>query len=92
MKRFLRGFIFAFIAILSFTLISCGNTETPHEHTPSAVWKRDSSGHWHECENCYQLVDFTLHTMGEYTKVENECKEKSECSICGYSTSRTITV
>ena len=89
MKRLFKGLIFALIAVLSFTLISCGNTETPHEHTPNAAWKRDSSGHWHECDGCDQLLDFTLHTMSDWTKVENECKEKSECSVCGYATTRT---
>lgn len=90
MKRLLRGFIFVFIAILSFTLISCGNEETPHEHTPSATWTRDSSGHWHDCEECGSMLEFTKHTMTEYTKVENECKEESSCSVCGFETSRTI--
>ena len=88
MKRFLRGFIFAFIAILSFTLMSCGTVQTPHEHTPSAAWKRDSSGHWHECEGCDDLVDFSLHTLSDWTKLDGECKEKRECSTCGYATTR----
>ena len=90
MKRFFKGFVFALIAILSFTLISCKNTETPCEHDAETAWKRDSSGHWHACKNCDELLDFSLHTMSDYTKIENECKEKTECTTCGYSTTRTI--
>lgn len=92
MKRFLRGFIFAFIAILSFTLISCGNEETTHEHTPSAVWSRDSASHWHACEveGCDELLEFSLHTLSDWTKLDGECKEKRECTVCGFATTREI--
>ena len=89
MKRFLRGIIFVFVALLSFTLISCGEDES-HVHTPGTTWNRDSSGHWHECEECDELIDFALHTLTDWTKVENECSEKSECTVCGFSKTRTI--
>ena len=101
MKRFIKGFIFTLITVLSFTLASCRDQKTEeepttvpseevsgHVHTPEEEWNRDSAGHWKFCTSCDELIEMFGHNLGEWTVIEKQCKEKRVCSDCGYTTTR----
>ena len=60
----------------------------PHVHEYSADWKKDETGHWHEC-GCGERAEETAHTPVEDAAVEPACTtpgktEGSHCSECGY--------
>ena len=83
MKRIYKTFLA--ITLLLFgvvSLVSCG--KDGHEHPVDEKWSRDSASHWHACTECDQQVDFAVHTFGEWKLDDNECKETSECSVCGF--------
>ena len=65
-------------------LVSCGE-ESGHNHPVEEKWSRDASSHWHACTECDQQVEFAVHTFAEWALAENECKEKSTCTVCGFT-------
>ena len=61
----------------------CGATDgDPLGHNYSALWSKDASGHWHDCQNegCTEKGDFAPHTPGTApTETEDQT-----CTECGY--------
>ena len=61
----------------------CGATDgDPLGHNYSALWSKDATGHWHDCQNegCTEKGDFAQHTPGTApTETEDQT-----CTECGY--------
>lgn len=56
-------------AVFYYTCEKCGAIESdrnhifkgeinPENHNPSDIWESDYSGHWHECKDCKEKLDF----------------------------------
>lgn len=65
-------------------LVSCGK-EKGHEHPVEEKWSRDASSHWHACTECDQQIEFSVHTFADWALDDTECKEKSTCTVCGFT-------
>ena len=87
MKRFFKALLTITLLFGVVGLVSCGggSDEKKHPHPVEEKWSRDASSHWHACTECDQQVDFAIHTFAEWTLAENECKEKSTCTVCGFT-------
>lgn len=44
-------------------------------------WKKDATGHWHECSECGDKTDFAAHTPDKAEPTETE---GVVCTVCGY--------
>lgn len=51
--------------------------EPTHTHDYDDEWSSDDENHWHECD-CGDKADEDGHTL-----TEADCKNPSECSVCG---------
>ncbi len=61
----------------------CGATDgDPLGHNYAALWSKDATGHWHDCQNegCTEKGDFAPHTPGT-APTETEAQT---CTECGY--------
>ena len=62
------------------TCTVCGYIITPaikHIHKYSTTWTYTAAGHWHECEGCNDVIDYSKHVY------DNDCDPT--CNICGYT-------
>lgn len=85
MKRFFNTLLTITLLLCGVVgLVSCGK-EKGHEHPVEENWSRDASSHWHQCTECDAQVDFAVHTFAEWTLKDNECKETSTCTVCGFT-------
>ena len=51
-------------------------------HKPSDIWESDDSGHWHECKDCKEKLDFAVHIPDH----EGHATEDYAitCKVCGW--------
>lgn len=97
MKRFLKGLLFAFVAVFGVTLASCTETKTPtqnqpteHTHSLAEGWKRDSATHWQECSECDELVNLDVHDYPDWTLATDKCEKTRDCKVCGFRETRAV--
>ena len=94
MKKFIKGLLFSFSALLLVVaLASCEMPTTPPAtdecaHTATS-WKNDGTNHWHLCTKCSEKYDEEAHKYGEWDVVENattssEGIKSRTCSVCSY--------
>lgn len=94
MKKFIKGLLFSFSALLLVVaLASCEMPTTPPAtdecaHTATS-WKNDGANHWHLCTKCSEKYDEEAHKYGEWGVVENattssEGIKSRTCSVCSY--------
>ena len=77
-------------AVFYYTCGKCGAIECNENHTfkgeknhnPSDVWESDYSGHWHECKDCKEKLDFAVHIPDH----EGHATEDYAitCKVCGW--------
>ena len=60
-----------------------------HDHVYGTEWKKDATGHWHEC-SCGDKKDTAQHSFGNWevvkapTTLADKGSNKRTCSACGY--------
>jgi len=65
-------------------------TGAEHTHSFGTAWKKDTTGHWHEC-SCGEKDGFAAHTPGSWvvdvaaTATANGSRHR-ECTVCGLLT------
>ena len=64
-------------------------TEKYHIHKYSSSWENDETGHWHVCETCEKIGEYSNHTFNDWTiSLEPTCTEPGSkyhnCVVCGY--------
>ncbi len=89
--------------VIKYSCTVCGQlirTETPeaaHKHSISysALFESDSTAHWHTCQDCGEVFDYSAHTEngGIVTKdaeIGSAGVKTYSCTVCGYEIRREI--
>ncbi len=94
MKKGLKGLFFAIAGVLALSLASCGSSEHKHVGTE---WKRDTANHWHECSECDEMFDTSIHTYGEWVVTQEADHVNSVdgsryriCTVCQFKFTEAI--
>ena len=83
MKKILKGFLFAFVAVLGLSLASCSEKD---EHSPvsASAWQTNETAHWQDCSHCEDPINIGYHAYDEWVVFRNSCYKKRTCVGCGY--------
>ncbi|MBQ8345565.1 MAG: hypothetical protein IJY42_04800 [Clostridia bacterium] len=99
MKRLLSCMTALFLCLsLCTALVSCNETEEPHEHSFRSEWTYDKTSHWHECigESCPKQKDKAEHTWVDRGVISDATPEsdgvaQKECSVCKATENASVT-
>jgi hypothetical protein len=83
MKKILKGFLFAFVAVFGLSLASCSEKD---EHSPvsASAWQTNETAHWQDCSHCEDPINIGYHAYNEWTEFRSSCYKKRTCVVCGY--------
>ena len=67
---------------------------TPHVHSSNGIWYKDEDAHWRVCQECGEEYEHSEHAFqwseARAATRRADGEEEGLCTVCGYSTTRSV--